>query len=42
MTVIKEMSLPPARQAGKIIAGDDAKAKAAALAKALHEEVKII
>ncbi|HOJ14473.1 MAG TPA: electron transfer flavoprotein subunit beta, partial [Deltaproteobacteria bacterium] len=42
MTVIKEMSLPPARQAGKIITGDDAKAKAAALAKALHEEVKII
>jgi electron transfer flavoprotein beta subunit len=42
MTTIKEMSLPPARQAGKIIAGDDAKAKAAALAKALHEEVKII
>jgi electron transfer flavoprotein beta subunit len=42
MTVIKEMSLPPARQAGKVIAGDDAKAKAAALAKALHEEVKII
>lgn len=42
MTVIKEMTLPPARQAGKIIAGDDAKAKAAALAKALHEEVKII
>jgi len=42
MTVVKEMTLPPARQAGKIIAGDDAKAKAAALAKALHEEVKII
>ena len=42
MTVVKEMSLPPARQAGKIITGDDAKVKAAALAKALHEEVKII
>jgi electron transfer flavoprotein beta subunit len=42
MTVVKEMSLPPARQAGKVIAGDDAKAKAAALAKALHDEVKII
>lgn len=42
MIVIKEMSLPPARQAGKIITGDDAKVKAAALAKALHEEVKII
>ncbi|MBN2297400.1 MAG: electron transfer flavoprotein subunit beta/FixA family protein [Deltaproteobacteria bacterium] len=41
-TVVKEMSLPPARQAGKIIAGDDAAAKAAALAKALHDEVKII
>ena len=27
---------------GKIITGDDAKAKAVALAKALHEEVKII
>ena len=34
MTVVKEMTLPPARQAGKIIAGDDAAAKAAALAKA--------
>jgi len=41
-TAIKEMSLPPARQAGQIIAGDDAAAKAAALAKALHDEVKII
>ncbi|HDP26174.1 MAG TPA: electron transfer flavoprotein beta subunit/FixA family protein [Deltaproteobacteria bacterium] len=41
-TVVKELSLPPARQAGRIIQGDDAKAKAAALAKALHDEVKII
>ncbi len=41
-TAIKEMTLPPARQAGKIIGGDDAAAKAAALAKALQEEVKII
>lgn len=42
MTVIKEMSLPPARQAGKIIEGEDAEQKAAALAKALHEEAKLI
>ena len=41
-TVVKEMSLPPARQAGKVIEGDDAAAKAAALAKALKDEVKII
>ncbi|MCD6571624.1 MAG: electron transfer flavoprotein subunit beta/FixA family protein [Deltaproteobacteria bacterium] len=42
MTVIKEMSLPPARQAGKIIEGEDAAEKAKALAKALHEEAKLI
>ncbi len=33
---------PPARAAGKIIAGDDAAAKAAALAKLLREEAKAI
>jgi len=42
MTVVKSMSLPPERQAGKLIEGDDAAAKAIALAKALHEEAKII
>ncbi len=42
MTVVKGLSLPPERQAGKIIEGADAAAKAAALAKALHEEAEII
>jgi len=41
-TVVKEMTLPPARQAGKVIAGDDAAAKAKELARILHEEVKIV
>jgi electron transfer flavoprotein beta subunit len=41
-TVVKEMTLPPARQAGKIITGDDAAAKAKELARVLHEEVKIV
>ncbi len=42
MTTVKSLELPPARQAGKVIAGDDAAAKAAALAKALHDEAKLI
>ncbi|MBN1635408.1 MAG: electron transfer flavoprotein subunit beta/FixA family protein [Deltaproteobacteria bacterium] len=42
MTVIKEMTLPPARQAGKIIEGETPEEKAANLAKALHEEAKLI
>ncbi|MBW1659627.1 MAG: electron transfer flavoprotein subunit beta/FixA family protein [Deltaproteobacteria bacterium] len=42
MTVIKGMELPPERQAGKMIEGADAAAKAAALAKALHEEAEVI
>jgi electron transfer flavoprotein beta subunit len=42
MTIIKSMTLPPARQAGKKIEGDDSDAKAVALAKALHEEAKLI
>ena len=41
-TAIKNMTLPPARQAGKKIEGDDANVKAAALAKALNEEAKVI
>ncbi len=41
-TAIKEMSLPPARAEGKTITGDDDAAKAAALAKALNEEAKVI
>ncbi len=41
-TAIKEMSLPPARQAGKTVEGDDDAAKAANLAKALHDEAKVI
>jgi len=42
MNVVKGMSLPPTRQAGKIIEGDDADAKAVALAKVLHEEAELI
>jgi len=42
MTVVSGMELPPAREAGKIIEGADAAAKAAALAKALHEEAEVI
>jgi len=42
MTTIKSMTLPPARQAGKKIEGDDAETKAKALAKALHDEAKVI
>lgn len=42
MTIIKGMELPPERQAGKMIEGADAAAKAAALAKALHEEAEVI
>ena len=41
-TAIKNMTLPPARQAGKKIEGDDADVKAAALAKALNEQAKVI
>jgi len=33
---------PPARAPGKIISGDDQAAKAAALAKLLREEAKVI
>jgi electron transfer flavoprotein beta subunit len=47
--VVAEMKLkvlrlvpPPARAAGKIISGDDPAAKAAALAKLLREEAKVI
>jgi len=42
MTTTKSIILPPARQAGKKVEGDDAEAKARALAKALHEEAKLI
>lgn len=41
-TIIKSMTLPPARQAGKKIEGDDAETKAKALATALHNEAKVI
>jgi len=41
-SVIKEMSLPAARQAGKVITGADDAEKAVNLAKALHEEAKVI
>ena len=39
---IKAMSLPPERQAVKIIEGEAATDKATALVKILHEETKII
>jgi len=39
---ILELTPPPARQAGKIIDGDSPEAKAAELAKLLHEEAKVI
>ncbi|MEJ2039353.1 MAG: electron transfer flavoprotein subunit beta/FixA family protein [Desulfosarcinaceae bacterium] len=39
---IKGMSLPPERKGGRIIEGETAQAKAAALVKALHEEAKVI
>lgn len=40
--VVKKLSTPPERKSGRIIEGDSAQAKAAELAKALHEEAKII
>jgi electron transfer flavoprotein beta subunit len=36
------MRLPPQRKGGRIIEGDSAADKAAALVKALREEVKVI
>ncbi len=36
------LKYPPQRKAGKMIEGDSAQAKAAALVKALHEEAKVI
>jgi electron transfer flavoprotein beta subunit len=39
---IKALNLPPERQAVKMIEGEAAADKAAALAKILHEETKII
>jgi len=39
---IKALKTPPERKGGRIIAGDSAQAKAAALIKALHEEAKVI
>jgi electron transfer flavoprotein beta subunit len=40
--VIKALHAPAERQGGKIIEGDSVQDKVAALAKALHEEVKVI
>lgn len=39
---IVELTPPPAREAGKIIEGETPQEKAAGLAKALHEEAKVI
>jgi electron transfer flavoprotein beta subunit len=37
-----KLTPPPQRSAGKIVAGDTPEAKAAELAKLLHEEAKIL
>lgn len=42
LVTIRQFKLPPERKAGRIIEGDSAQAKAAALAKALIEEAKVI
>jgi electron transfer flavoprotein beta subunit len=42
MTKVTAFSLPPLRQAGKIVEGDTPEAKAAAVAKLLREEAKVI
>jgi electron transfer flavoprotein beta subunit len=39
---IVELNLPPERKSGKIIEGESAEEKAAALVKALSEEAKVI
>jgi electron transfer flavoprotein beta subunit len=39
---ITKLTPPPQRQAGKIIEGETPEQKAAALAKLLHEEAKVI
>ncbi len=39
---IKALKTPAERKGGRVIAGDSVQAKAAALAKALHEEAKVI
>jgi electron transfer flavoprotein beta subunit len=41
-TRITALGLPPQREAGKIIAGEDDRAKAAELVRLLHEEAKIL
>lgn len=40
--IVKALNMPTERQGGKIIEGESAQAKAAALVKALHEEAKVI
>jgi electron transfer flavoprotein beta subunit len=42
LVMIKALKAPAERKRGRIIEGDTVQAKAAALAKALHEEVKVI
>jgi electron transfer flavoprotein beta subunit len=39
---IKALKTPPERKGGRVIQGDTVQAKAAALARALHEEAKVI
>lgn len=42
LVTIRQLKTPPERKAGRIIEGDSVQAKAAALAKALIEEAKVI
>jgi len=42
LTTVSKFSLPPLRQAGKIVAGDTPEEKAVNLAKFLREEAKVI
>lgn len=42
LVTVRRLKTPPERKAGRIIEGDSAQAKAAALAKALTEEAKVI
>jgi electron transfer flavoprotein beta subunit len=41
-TVVRALKVPPERRVGKIIEGESLQDKAATLAKALHEEAKVI
>ena len=42
LTKVVAMKFPPERQAGRMIEGETAEAKAQALVKALHDEAKVL